>query len=645
MRNRVRACITASLVALGLVFATVPAFAEGDEDTNLVSFVVEQNAEAFQNVIDYGSSLYDVEYAVIEGDIADSYVNDIAAQSTYDLRSEGVVTSVKNQSPWNSCWAFSAVAASETSILSEAKASGVDLSALYTNGELDLSERHLAYFAANTAGTTATQEGEGIFALDSSDDGLLDTGTLVYTSASVLSDGIGSVLESEVPYRNDEGILEDVYGDVTNNASQAIQYSSEGTWAADESERFSQVFALEESNVLPTTTVYDEEGNFIYVEAGTVAIKNELAQGRAVAVALYFDQDGLSSDGTITYMSTDTWAQCVTGTEVINHAVTIVGWDNSYSKDNFPEGSQPEGDGAWIAKNSYGSADGTFPNEYDWGDEGYFYISYYDRSLALAESFDYDIDSYNADGESDTIVAQYDYMPTSVPQSITWDAEVAMANVFTAEVDEVVWALACETASLETTVTYEVYALDEGFTNPTDGTLLATLEETYDYAGFHRATLSQGLSLNAGQQYAVVTTLETPYGYDVLIDSALNEEGATWLVNEAGADLSTYEVGVVNAGESYVMQAGAWSDLADVVAQLKEGDAASNEAGIAAYDYDNFSIKTYAEPLDTWSEDALTVEEAQYQQIPWVAVILGGVVLIVAVFALVRHRRKQKAAS
>lgn len=53
-----------------------------------------------------------------------------------------------------------------------------------------------------------------------------------------------------------------------------------------------------------------------------------------------------------------------------NHYVTLVGWNDTYSKNNFAK--TPNGDGAWICKNSWGT---------DWGDEGYFYLSYYDTSL------------------------------------------------------------------------------------------------------------------------------------------------------------------------------------------------------------------------------------------------------------------------
>lgn len=57
----------------------------------------------------------------------------------------------------------------------------------------------------------------------------------------------------------------------------------------------------------------------------------------------------------------------------INHSVAIIGWDDEYSsKDNFEESNRPANDGAWIAKNSYGT---------EIGDEGFIYISYEDANV------------------------------------------------------------------------------------------------------------------------------------------------------------------------------------------------------------------------------------------------------------------------
>ena len=53
-----------------------------------------------------------------------------------------------------------------------------------------------------------------------------------------------------------------------------------------------------------------------------------------------------------------------------NHGVSIVGWDDNFSKSNFL--ITPPGDGAFIVKNSAGT---------DWGENGFFYLSYYDTSI------------------------------------------------------------------------------------------------------------------------------------------------------------------------------------------------------------------------------------------------------------------------
>ena len=38
----------------------------------------------------------------------------------------------------------------------------------------------------------------------------------------------------------------------------------------------------------------------------------------------------------------------------VNHMVSIVGWDDNYSKDNFNSAHKPSKDGAWLIRNSHG---------------------------------------------------------------------------------------------------------------------------------------------------------------------------------------------------------------------------------------------------------------------------------------------------
>lgn len=62
-----------------------------------------------------------------------------------------------------------------------------------------------------------------------------------------------------------------------------------------------------------------------------------------------------------TYFNSSNNTYYYTGTEYSNHAVLLVGWDDTKTTDG--------GTGAWILKNSWGSS---------WGESGFFYMSYND---------------------------------------------------------------------------------------------------------------------------------------------------------------------------------------------------------------------------------------------------------------------------
>ena len=64
-------------------------------------------------------------------------------------------------------------------------------------------------------------------------------------------------------------------------------------------------------------------------------------------------------------------AYCFSGSSGPNHAVTLVGWDDSYPASRFV--SKPAGPGAFLVRNSWGTS---------FGQDGYFWVSYYDTQFA-----------------------------------------------------------------------------------------------------------------------------------------------------------------------------------------------------------------------------------------------------------------------
>ncbi len=103
------------------------------------------------------------------------------------------------------------------------------------------------------------------------------------------------------------------------------------------------------------------------------------------------------------------------------HRICVVGWDDNYSRYNFLK--TPEGDGAWICKNSWGT---------NWGDGGYFYLSYYDTTFGDKESVCYIVnnDSYNRIYQLD-VGGEGKWIPESR----------YYVNVFTADEDELIGAV------------------------------------------------------------------------------------------------------------------------------------------------------------------------------------------------------------
>ncbi len=98
-----------------------------------------------------------------------------------------------------------------------------------------------------------------------------------------------------------------------------------------------------------------------YVNNDITSIKTAIKNYGAVATS-YNNGSGYGSGRKCYYSDKEV-------TRFSGHAITVIGWDDDYSADNFNENSRPPADGAWLAKNSWGPSS---------GDEGYLWVSYYD---------------------------------------------------------------------------------------------------------------------------------------------------------------------------------------------------------------------------------------------------------------------------
>lgn len=609
--------------------------------------------------------------------------------SKFDLCDLGRVTPVKVQDPWGTCWAFAATAAAETSILSK-------MGSTYAETGLDLSERYLAWYVAQpvTEDISSSQAGEGLHLYDENPNAIYKFGGAGYCAGTLYAQGIGPVPESEYPYRGIEGKLsyetlvadkDAVIGAILQEYKQSYPYISEDELRPYAEQYYEAYLAMYET--YDTYSEYDDwtiseadepgagrlrgtpytliDNNvFIYwitdtydgvdkfdkepIAGGPIGsgdkhlyqdsidqLKSELYAGRGVSVCINLNDDALNKE---------TWAYYFDGKAPSDrHAVCIVGWDDDYPASNFTK--EPLGNGAWIAKNSWGSqtdiipgglvaADGTTKdaNGGDWGivDEnglhtGYFYLSYYDAGINSPESFDFDLRE-NHDQEN---ALQLDYMPAAASEWIHKDKNpVWSANVFTLDkdmrIDEVAtrFATGFEVPLTGFTITFDIYRLRDGATAPEDGELLASCTREVSSSGYHRVALDNPVYSKAGDRLAVVVSHRHDYEDGSAKYFATSQISLSYRENPAWRRDPVYGTPVINEGESFLKienvtdhdeyAAEGWLDLCAPFSRdffiYMNPTVASSEDMLEwyasryigtpiknSYHYDNFGIKAFGE--------------------------------------------------
>ena len=192
------------------------------------------------------------------------------------------------------------------------------------------------------------------------------------------------------------------------------------------------------------------------------------------------------------YYNRDAFAYCYIGTEKPNHDVVIVGWDDNYPKENF--NMNLEGDGAFICVNSWGEA---------FGDEGYFYVSYYDTNIGIHNILYTrieDPDNYDTIYQSDLCgwIGQLGYGKESA----------YFANVYQTSGEEMLEAVGFYATGPNTE--YQVFAARdvEDAQDLNNKELVA--QGKLSNAGFYTIPLDKAIRLKDGERYGVIVKITTP---------------------------------------------------------------------------------------------------------------------------------------
>lgn len=212
-----------------------------------------------------------------------------------------------------------------------------------------------------------------------------------------------------------------------------------------------------------------------------------------------------------------------------DHAVTLVGWDDNYSATNFS--TTPPGNGAFLIKNSWGTS---------FGQQGYFWISYYDKMYAYDESY-----VFNGNQAVTNYSREYEYDPLGWTTPFGVSNTGSFANVFQATASELLQAVATYVISNNSPYVISVYTGVTG--GPITGTLAGTTSGTFDTAGYHTVVLPTPVGLTAGQKFSVVVQLTTP-GSNSPIPLEYPLAGFS---SKASA----------SPGQSYVLWNNAWTDI------------------------------------------------------------------------------------
>lgn len=415
---------------------------------------------------------------------------------------------IKDQQTTNSCWAFSTLSSLETNLALQNKKNNVNTSKVY-----DFSERHMDYSSSKTFKNNQKSK------YGYNRNAVTDPGN-IYIASSYLTNGSGAVPESEMPFSTDSSAID--ISEIQNKTVSSQVYDT--VFFPDYSKQ-----TTDSAKTIVMNKIKDHIKNYGSVTA--------YIHGGYDAKVINNNTGALYCDSSTTYP--------------IDHAISIIGWDDNYSVNNFLTSPRPKQNGAWIVRNSYGEKikvatlakykEAIFEQQKDtcikngwnsaeaipdataiktaqdngytvengvvylpYADKGYIYVSYEDANVGKSM-----VGIVKASDKTDyNYIYQYDEKTAGMPLG-TDQSKLRVCNFYTkqSKQDEYLTEVSIFSAG---TYTYKVYVNPQG-TNYDDNSLKevelkAGKSETVS-AGYHTFEFAKPIKINS-DSFAVVIEIQ-----------------------------------------------------------------------------------------------------------------------------------------
>ncbi|MBR3306374.1 MAG: hypothetical protein IKI75_03845 [Lachnospiraceae bacterium] len=425
------------------------------------------------------------------------------------------ISPTRDQNPFGTCWAHAATALSE---LYAEKVQGKNINAV------DYSERHLAHYTYAQGTLFKNNNGE-VLVPDPGDSitetmpeyVLMEKGGNVGDAARNLIRWRGVAAESTVPYPTNLSSGQE-------NKLDPFDYNA----------------TVEYDDVVRLENCY-----IINPKENPSILKSYIKEYGGAAVSYYHPGNSYTGSGNSGYYNSETNAFYFDQETGTNHAVTIVGWDDSFPSTNFNASHQPSKNGAWLIRNSWSAGNSKLGSYYT-----YFWMSYEDKGLSESAYV------YKLQDDDMWLDNNYSYNSQYSNYGGFQTPADKAANVFTAngaEAHELLEAVTVQAMMAKNgNIGYrvEIYTGLTDDTDPTSGVLASAETGTLPFRGVYTIRLDEPVRLSKGEKYSVVVEFSSAMP-DYETDTEYSEgEYKEYVTTGCGAE-----------GQSFYCKDGAWLDM------------------------------------------------------------------------------------